>query len=148
MGEMSIATKIFVVVLVEIIISTVILTTQSTHTIKNMANDDIQRYETQVIEAKKLSLQNYVELAKDVLQLYKNKVTSTTTEEQLQQIKNDAVKAIDSMIYGDDTGYIFVWTFDGVPLAYNTRPDLVGKIANEFERVKNNIFYIYFCRCL
>ncbi len=127
MGEMSIATKIFVVVLVEIIISTVILTTQSTHTIKNMANDDIQRYETQVIEAKKLSLQNYVELAKDVLQLYKNKVTSTTTEEQLLQIKNDAVKAIDSMLYGDDTGYIFVWTFDGVPLAYNTRPDLVGK---------------------
>jgi len=127
-NSLSINTKLFAVILAELIISSMILATYSVQTIQDMTNENISRYEKQVIEEKKLALKNYVDMAKAVLQIYRNKVTSQTTPEELQQIKNEAVKALDSMVYGDDDGYIFVWTYDGVPLAFHPRPDLIGKV--------------------
>ncbi|MEA3371607.1 MAG: diguanylate cyclase [Campylobacterota bacterium] len=111
----------------EVIISTIILTTQSVKTIQNMANKNVIQYEKQLITAKKEALKNYVDMAKAVLKIYRDKVTSQTTSLELEQIKKDAIKALDSMIYGDDTGYVFVWSYDGVPLAFNPRPDLIGQ---------------------
>lgn len=125
--NISINTKLFAVILAELIISSLILATISVDLIQDMSNENIARYEEQVMEAKKEALKNYVDLAKAVLQIYRDKVTDETTEQQLAQIKADAVKALDSMTYGDDNGYIFVWTYQGVPLAFNPRPDLIGK---------------------
>lgn len=123
----SINTKLFSVILAEIIISSIILATFAVNMIQNMSNENIARYEQQVMDAKKEALTNYVDMAKAVLQIYRDKVTGETTAEELEQIKKEAVKALDTMVYGDDDGYIFVWTYDGVPLAFNPRPDLIGK---------------------
>jgi PAS domain S-box-containing protein len=127
MNNLSIASKIFGIVLVTILIITFILTTQAVKTIQTMAHEDIQRYEYQIIDEKKKAVKNYVDFAKDVLKLYKDKVTPNTTPQQLADLKKEAIKALDSLLYGDDTGYIFVYNYDGVPLAFNTRQDLVGK---------------------
>ncbi|MCK5111214.1 MAG: cache domain-containing protein [Arcobacteraceae bacterium] len=127
MKNLSLNTKLFMIVLIEVIISTIILTTQSVKTIESMSHNNVIQYEKQVIKAKKEALKNYVDMAKGVLQIYRDKVTSTTTPLELQQIKNDAIKAMDSMVYGNDSGYVFVWSYDGVPLAFNPRPDLIGK---------------------
>ncbi len=115
------------IILTELIISTIILTTQSVKTIKNMSNENILQYEKQVILTKKEALKNYVDMAKGILQIYRDKVTTDTTPKELEQIKKDAIKAMDSMTYGDDSGYVFVWSYDGIPLAFNPRPDLIGK---------------------
>jgi len=127
MNYHSINSKLFAIILLEVIISSIILTSQSVTTIQNMANENIFHYEQQVMAAKKEALKNYVDMAKGVLQTYRDKVTPDTTPSELEQIKKDAIKAMDSMLYGDDTGYVFVWSYDGVPLAFNPRPDLIGK---------------------
>ncbi|MEA3371340.1 MAG: cache domain-containing protein [Campylobacterota bacterium] len=111
----------------EVIISTIILTTQSVKTIQNIASENVIQYEKQVMAAKKEALKNYVDMAKAVLKIYRDKVTTQTTSLELEQIKKEAIKALDSMLYGDDTGYVFVWSYDGVPLAFNPRPDLIGQ---------------------
>ena len=127
MNNLSLNTKLFMIVLMEVIISTIILTTQSVKTIRDMSHKNVIQYEKQVVEAKKDALKNYVDMAKGILQIYRNRVTSTTTPLELEQIKKDAIKAMDAMVYGDDSGYVFVWSYDGVPLAFNPRPDLIGK---------------------
>ncbi|MEA2016840.1 MAG: cache domain-containing protein, partial [Campylobacterota bacterium] len=127
MKNLSLNTKLFMIILTEVIISTIILTSQSVKTIQNMSHQNVIQYETQVIDAKKEALKNYVDMAKGILQIYRDKVTKDTTPQELENIKKDAIKAMDSMVYGDDNGYVFVWSYDGVPLAFNPRPDLIGK---------------------
>ena len=123
MNHLSLNSKLFAIILLEVIISSVILTAQSINTIQSMASKDIAEYEQQLLAEKKESLTNYVDMAKGILQIYRDKVTPNTTPIELKQIKKDAIKAMDSMNYGDDTGYVFVWTYDGVPLPFNPRPE-------------------------
>ena len=92
-----------------------------------MSHENVVQYENQVMAAKKEALKNYVDMAKNILQIYRDKVTPTTTPIELQQIKQDAIKSMDAMTYGDDSGYVFVWSYEGVPLAFNPRPDLIGE---------------------
>ena len=127
MDNLSLKTKLFGIILIEMIISTIILTTQAVNTIKSMSNENLLQYERQVINAKKEALKNYVDMAKGNLQIYRDKVTKETTSQELEKIKKDAIKAMDSMTYGDDSGYVFIWSYDGIPLAFNPRPDLIGK---------------------
>ncbi|MEA1913930.1 MAG: cache domain-containing protein, partial [Campylobacterota bacterium] len=127
MKNLSLNTKLFMIILTEVIISTIILTSQSVKTIQKMSHQNVIQYEAQVIDAKKEALKNYADMAKGILQIYRDKVTKDTTPQELEDIKKDAIKAMDSMVYGDDNGYVFVWSYDGVPLAFNPRPDLIGK---------------------
>ncbi|MEA3513114.1 MAG: ATP-binding protein [Campylobacterota bacterium] len=123
---MSIKIKLLSIVFVIIAITVTALTFQFVTTIKQIADTNIKQYEEQTLAAKKESLKNYVDMAQGILQIYRDKVTLNTTKQELEEIKKDAIKAMDSMIYGDD-GYVFVWSYDGVPLAFHPRPDVIGK---------------------
>ena len=126
-NKVSIKTKLLIIVFTIISIITIFLTIQSVHTIQILANENIKQFTKKVIDEKKTSLKNYVDMAKGILQLYRDKVTDDTTPEELASIKSDAIKAMNAMTYGDNDGYVFVWSYEGVPLAFHPRPDLIGK---------------------
>jgi len=142
--NLSINIKLLILLSLILITVTVGLTIQSVNTIQKITNQNIQQYSKQVFDAKKESLKNYIDMAQGILQIYKNKVTKETTKNELEQIKKDAIKALDSMTYGKE-GYIFVWNYSGVLLAFNPRADLIGKNllnlngGNEKNIVKNAI---------
>ncbi|MCK5295137.1 MAG: cache domain-containing protein, partial [Arcobacteraceae bacterium] len=125
--NIPIQAKLLFIVFGAIIIVAIYLTIQSVQTIQEITNKSIVQYEKQVMDSKKESLKNYVDMAKGILQIYRDKVTLKMTKDELRSIKKDAIKAMDAMTYGDDNGYVFVWSYDGVPLAFNPRPDLIGK---------------------
>jgi len=125
--KVSIKTKLLIIVFTIISTITIFLTIQSVNTIKILANQNIKQFTTEVIEEKKASLKNYVDMAKGILELYRSKVTKDTTPEELAIIKKNAIKAMDAMTYGNNNGYVFVWSYEGVPLAFHPRPDLIGK---------------------
>ncbi len=125
--KVSIKTKLLIIVFTIIATITIFLTIQSVNTIKTLANQNIKQFTKEVMDEKKKSLKNYVDMAKGILQLYKNKITKESTPEEIADIKKDAIKVMDAMTYEHNNGYIFVWSYKGVPLAFHPRPDLVGK---------------------
>jgi len=127
MTNLSLNIKLYIIIVMAVIISTTIVTVQSVKIIQDMTNQNIAQYKKQIMDAKKEALKNYVDMARGNLQIYRDKVTPHTTPKELEKIKKDAVKAMDSMVYGNNNGYIFVWTYNGVPLAFHPRPDLIGK---------------------
>ncbi len=125
MINLSIKIKLIIIIFIAILLTTILLTIQSVETIKDLSNQNIIQYKKQVIEAKKESLKNYVDIAKGILQIYRDKVTPTTTKKELEIIKKDAIDAINHIRYGDN-GYIFIISYDGYSIALALRPDLVG----------------------
>jgi len=126
MTNLQIKTKLLLIVFIIIATITTLLTIQSLNTIEQVTKQNINLYEKQVIDAKKESLKNHVNMLQGVLQTYRDKIIEHSTQDEIEAIKKDAIQALDSMVYGDD-GYVFVWTYEGVPLAYHPRPDLIGK---------------------
>jgi len=126
MQNLSIKVKLLIIVFTIISVITIFLTIQSVSTIKTLSNQNIEQFSKQIIDEKKLSLKNYVDMASGILEIYRKKVTKDTTKEELETIKKEAIKAMDAMTYGDN-GYVFVWSYEGVPLAFHPRPDLIGK---------------------
>ena len=105
MKNLTIRTKLLVIVVCTIMCVSVILAVQAIFTIKDVSSLNIQAYTKDAYKNKEQNLKNYVSMAMKSIEDYHNKMSTEGISEQ--EAKKKALEAIKNLRYGKD-GYFWI----------------------------------------
>ncbi|MEL6701321.1 MAG: cache domain-containing protein, partial [Pseudomonadota bacterium] len=119
--DTSYGQKLFLLATVPLILAVTAISVIVTNQSRQLAEREIEALESELIEAKKAELQNYVMLAKNAFfWTYGNRAPDD------QEAKDRVTQILSAMIYGDE-GFYFVYDYDGVNIVSPRQTDLIGQ---------------------
>ena len=113
--------KLFLLATVPLILAVAAIAVIVANQSRQLAEREIQALETELIDAKKAELRNYVTLARNAFfWTYGNKAPDD------EAAKERVTQILAAMIYGDD-GFYFVYDYDGTTIVHPRQTDLIGQ---------------------
>lgn len=113
--------KLFLVATVPLILAVALISVIATNQSRVLAEREILTLETELLDAKKAELRNYVTLAnRAFFWTYGNKAPDDA------EAKARVTQILSAMIYGDD-GFYFVYDYTGTMLVSPRQTDLIGQ---------------------
>ena len=123
MKNISIKTKLILLMISSIMIVSIIILINSSMTVSNNAKNFIDEFEKQSYTNKADELKQFVEIATKTISIFYDK--SKQDPKNLKQYQNDALKTIQNLRYGKE-GYFWINDTKAIMLMHPTRKDLVG----------------------
>ena len=129
---MGLKSKIILLAVVPLVISTVIIIYLNQLSARDLAADELSIYEFNLINAKKDALKSHVAIAMSAIRpiLDDTTIEDVTAKERVKVILN-------RLRYGDD-GYFFVYDSSGINLVHPTQPELIGTNLWSFKDSSEN----------
>jgi len=113
--------KLFLLATVPLILAVAAISVIVTNQARQLAETEIQALETELLEAKKAELRNYVTLARNAFfWTYGNKAPDDA------EAKDRVTQILAAMIYGDE-GFYFVYDYDGTMIVSPRQTELIGQ---------------------
>lgn len=113
--------KVFLLATVPLVLAVAAISVVVANQSRSLAETEIQELETQLIEAKKAELKNYLSLARTAIgSIYGNALPDD------ERAKLAVTQVLSAMIYGQD-GHFFVYDYDGNNLVSPRQTFLIGK---------------------
>lgn len=113
--------KLFLLATVPLILAVTAIAALVTNQSRQLAETEIRALETELLEAKKAELRNYVTLARNAFfWTYGNKAPDD------QDAKDRVTQILSAMIYGDD-GFFFVYDYNGTNIVSPRQTELIGR---------------------
>ncbi len=118
---LSYGQKVFLLATVPLVLAVAAISVVVANQSRQLAETEIQELETQLIEAKKAELKNYLSLARTAIgSIYGNALPDD------EQAKLEVTQVLSAMIYGQD-GYFYVYDYEGNNLVSPRQTFLIGK---------------------
>ena len=106
----------------------------------NAANLFLKQAEKSAYDARKKELKNEMRIFKGQFKAtYERMKTEGATDDVIKQVLKDSIK--DIRFFEDNSGYVFIYTYDGVNVALPTKPSLEGKNLNHLKD-KNGVYIV------
>lgn len=121
MSRVSYAQKVFLLATLPLLLAVAIISLIVTNQSRQLSESEIQTLESQLIEAKKEELKNYLSLAKTAFIDVYGRAAPSDPDAMLR-----VTQILSSMIYGQD-GFFFVYDYDGVNLVSPRQTYLINK---------------------
>lgn len=132
---MNLKIKILLLAIIPMILVTILIVFLSTYQIRALSEQEINVFETNLIESKRSELNSYVDLARTSI---KHVLEDRSLSDN--EAKIEVKRIINGLVYGED-GYFFVYDQLGTNLVHPIIKDLVGQ--NLFDlRAKNGDYII------
>ena len=119
--QLSYGQKIFLLATVPLLIAATAIAFVVLHQSRQLAEREIKALETQLIEAKRAELQNYLSIARTAFVNIYGRAAPDDEEAKLV-----VTQILSSMLYGQD-GYFFVFDYDGNNLVSPRQTYLIGR---------------------
>ncbi|MGP6086250.1 cache domain-containing protein [Antarctobacter jejuensis] len=113
--------KLFLLATVPLVLAVSAIALLVAHQSRNMAEQEIRQLETQLIEAKKRELRNYVTQARNGFYFIYGSAAPDD-----EAAKQQVMQILAAMIYGEE-GFFFVYDYDGVNLVSPRQTDLINQ---------------------
>ena len=136
MKDVSIKTKLLLLVILSIFIVSLVLIISSIISINYISESNINKYEKESYKSKEIELRNHVEAAINTVKGIAQDPTFASLEEK-QKVAKEVVK---NMIYGED-GYFWINDSNHVLVMHAVKPENVGK--NMYDSKDPNGVMIY-----
>ena len=136
MKDVSIKTKLLLLVILSIFIVSLVLIISSIISINYISESNINKYEKESYKSKEIELRNHVEAAINTVKGIAQDPTFVSLEEK-QKVAKEVVK---NMIYGED-GYFWINDSNHVLVMHAVKPEIVGK--NMYDSKDPNGVMIY-----
>ena len=119
--KLSYGQKLFLLATVPLIVSVAVISAIVANQSRQLAEREIQALETQLIEAKKIELKNYVTLARNAFFSIYGRAQPDDEDAKLR-----VTQILAAMIYGEE-GFYFVYDYDGNNIVSPRQTDLIGR---------------------
>ncbi|MEM7471159.1 MAG: cache domain-containing protein [Pseudomonadota bacterium] len=120
-GKLNYRQKVFLLATLPLVIAVAAIALLVTNQSRQLAETEIQALETQLIEAKKQELRNYVTQARNgFYYIYGNAAPDNV------EAKKRVTQILSAMIYGSD-GFFFVYDYDGNNIVHPRQTDFIGR---------------------
>ena len=120
-GNIGYRQKVFLLATLPLLVAVAAIALLVTYQSKQLAENEIRSLETQLIEAKKQELRNYVTQARNgFYYIYGNASPDDA------QAKERVTQILSAMIYGSD-GFFFVYDYDGNNIVHPRQTDFIGR---------------------
>ena len=136
MRDVSIKTKLLLLVILSIFVVSLVLIISSILSINYISESNINKYEKESYKSKEIELKNHVETAVNIIKSIAQNPTFDSLEEK-QKVAKEVVK---NMLYGED-GYFWINDSNHVLVMHPIKPENVGK--NMYESKDPNGVMIY-----
>ena len=136
MKDVSIKTKLLLLVILSIFIVSLVLIISSIISINYISESNINKYEKESYKSKEIELRNHVEAAINTVKGIAQDPTFVSLEEK-QKVAKEVIK---NMIYGED-GYFWINDSNHVLVMHAVKPEIVGK--NMYDSKDPNGVMIY-----
>ena len=113
--------KLFLLATVPLLLSVTVITWIVANQSRALADREIRALETQLIDAKRDELQNYISIARTA---FVNIYGRAAPDDE--QAKLEVTRILSAMLYGQD-GYFFVFDYDGNNLVAPRQTNLIGQ---------------------
>lgn len=125
--------KILFLTVVPLLCATAIITYLGLTSAKELAREELEIYENNLINVKKEALKDQVDLAFSAIQ---STLENPFLNEQAAQAQVKLI--LNNLTYGDE-GYFFAYTQDGTNLVHPIQPDFVGQNLWQFKDSSGNL---------
>ena len=124
MKNLSIKAKLLSIVISSIVLVSIVILIESNLALYSTSESITNKYEKEAYSSKELELKNYVQIAIKTVEAFHKKAQNDP--DNLEQYKQDAIKAIEGIRYGKDGYY---WINDSEPkmIMHPIKPSLNGK---------------------
>ena len=122
MRDVSIKTKLLLLVILSIFVVSLVLIISSILSINYISESNINKYEKESYKSKEIELKNHVETAVNIIK----SIAQNPTFDSLEEKQKVAKEVIKSMIYGED-GYFWINDSNHVLVMHPIKPENVGK---------------------
>ena len=119
--RLSYGQKLFLLATVPLVLSVALITWIVANQSRALADREIRALETQLIEAKREELQNYLSIAKTA---FVNIYGRAAPDDEAAKL--EVTRILSAMLYGQD-GYFFVFDYDGTNLVAPRQTNLIGQ---------------------
>ena len=136
MKDVSIKTKLLLLVILSIFIVSLVLIISSIISINYISESNINKYEKESYKSKEIELRNHVEAAINTVKGIAQDPTFASLEEK-QKVAKEVVK---NMIYGED-GYFWINDSNHIVVMHAIKPENIGK--NMYDSKDPNGVMIY-----
>ena len=136
MKNISIKTKLLLLVILSIFVVSLVLIISSILSINYISDSNINKYEKESYKSKEHELKNHVETAVNAIKGIAQD-SSFSSEEEKQKVAKEVIK---NMLYGQD-GYFWINDSNHVVVMHSIKPELAGK--NMYETKDPNGVMIY-----
>ena len=119
--RLTYAQKLSLVAAIPLILAVAAIVTLVANQVRGLAERELQALESQLIEAKKRELRNYVTQARNGFYFIYG---SAAPDDQFA--KDQVTQILSAMIYGDE-GFFFVYEYDGTNLVSPRQTDLINR---------------------
>ena len=136
MKNISIKTKLLLLVILSIFVVSLVLIISSILSINYISDSNINKYEKESYKSKEHELKNHVETAVNAIKGIAQD-SSFSSEEEKQKVAKEVIK---NMLYGQD-GYFLINDSNHVVVMHSIKPELAGK--NMYETKDPNGVMIY-----
>ncbi|SLN60276.1 cache domain-containing protein [Pseudooctadecabacter jejudonensis] len=119
--RLSYGQKLFLLATVPLLLSVAVITLIVANQSRALADREIRALETQLIDAKRDELQNYLSIAKTAFVNIYGRAAPDDEEAKLE-----VTRILSAMLYGQD-GYFFVFDYDGTNLVAPRQTNLIGQ---------------------
>lgn len=119
--SLSYGQKLFLLATVPLLLSVTIISWIVASQSRALADREIRALETQLIDAKRAELQNYISLARTAVGIVYGRASPDDAAAKLE-----VTQILSAMIYGQD-GYFFVFDYDGTNLVAPRQTDLINR---------------------
>ncbi len=119
--SISYGQKLFLLATVPLLLSVTVITWIVGNQSRDLANREIRALETQLIDAKRAELQNYLSLARTAIGIIYGRAAPDDEDAKLA-----VTHILSAMIYGQD-GYFFVFDYDGNNIVAPRQTDLINR---------------------
>ncbi|NHX28352.1 histidine kinase, partial [Escherichia coli] len=115
------AQKLFLLATIPLLLAVAAISVLVVHQSRQLAEHEIAALQTQLIEAKKDELRNYLSLARTAFgAVYGNALPDD------EDAKEKVIQILAAMLYGQD-GYFFVYQYDGTNLVSPRQTDFINR---------------------
>ena len=122
MRDVSIKTKLLLLVILSIFVVSLVLIISSILSINYISESNINKYEKESYKSKEIELKNHVETAVNIIK----SIAQNPTFDSLEEKQKVAKEVIKNMIYGED-GYFWINDSNHVLVMHPIKPENVGK---------------------
>jgi len=119
--RLTYAQKLSLVAAIPLILAVAAIVTLVANQVRGLAERELQALESQLIEAKKRELRNYVTQARNGFYFIYGSAAPDD-----QSAKDQVTQILSAMIYGDE-GFFFVYDYDGTNLVSPRQTDLINR---------------------
>ena len=121
MKNFKIKQKILILTAIPLIFTVAALMAVSIFQMRSLGAEEVEQIRNTMMAAKRESLRNYMAITQTAIKPILNSVVNN--RDAMEQVKT----ALRSISYGDEDGYIFAFSYDGLTKVHAAKPELEGK---------------------